>query len=334
VSVKWAPVLVAGLLVVSCGGGSEGGSDDGVVETVSYGESSPLGRFFAGAAGQQAALSDFQRQAQELIQACMAKEGFEFAIAVPQVPESEQLRYDLTELEWTERYGYGISTSFESVIAAQGADPNTQIVLALGADEQEAWQSALLGQAIATGQVTDPSLMPPVSEQGCSGAAVSELGGTETVEGIGEFGVAYGDVFEELIADPAMVDASDGWSRCMAERGWDFGTQDDAVTYVSDEVDRATSSLGSELANLSADQLEALFEGSSIDPDDLPGFDRAALDAVREEEIEIALADLECYGEHVAAVFEPLRDAAEERLIEEYRPVLEGFRDLSSNSAD
>jgi hypothetical protein len=284
--------ITAMFLLASCGGGDGGNPADSVpdaADEVSFGQSSPIGAFFAGASGQQAAMSDFQRRAQELMRQCMLEEGFEFFVDVPPVPESEAVRYELTEREWTQRFGYGISTTFESIVAMQGADPNTQLVVAMSPEEQEAWQVALLGGALGRGEVTDPADVPPVEEQGCSGAAVVELGGQDAAEGIGEFSTAYGEQFEAMFNSPEMVAASDSWSGCMSERGWDFGSQEDAYAYVTDALDSATASLAAELENFDRDQLAALFEGSSIDPDNLPGFDRVELEAAQVEEIEIAL---------------------------------------------
>ena len=75
-------------------------------------------------------------------------------------------------------------------------------------------------------------------------------------------------------ADPRIVEAHDNWSKCMKEFGYDYEDDQDEIIEEYEE------------------RLEELTEGD--DPSTLTGARAAALRDLQAEEIEVALADLEC----------------------------------------
>lgn len=289
----------------------------------------PSGAYFIEDGGSDAAMREWQYSTQELIASCMKAEGFDFIPSVPEVPDMMSERSELSERAWTEVYGYGISTAFESLAQMQASDPNLAIMSDMDEVEQEVYMATLIGSDMASGDITDPADLPPLEEQGCAGQAVLASGGEALGEGLSEFNVAYGEAMERMQNNPAMSAAADEWSVCMTAEGYDFADQEDSYEYVSVQFEEATSSLQSELEHLSDAELAALFDGTDTDTANLPGFDPESLQEVQREEIEIALADLDCYELHVATVFEPLRDEIENGLILEYSTQLEAVRDLT-----
>ncbi len=317
------------MLFAGCGGAASTADVKGTDDSVSYAESSPLGAYFIEDGGSDAAMREWQYSTQELIASCMKAEGFDFVPSVAEVPDMMSERSELSERAWTEAYGYGISTAFESLTQMQAADPNLAIMSAMDEVEQEIYIATLIGSDMASGDIVDPAELPPLEEQGCAGQAVLSNGGEALGEGLNEFNVAYGEAMEQVQDNPAMVAAADKWSVCMSGEGYDFADQEDSYEYVSVQFDEATSSLQSELDHLSDAELSALFDGTDTNIANLPGFDPEDLKAVQKEEIEIALADLDCYELYVAEVFEPLRDEIENGLILEYSNQLDAVRDLT-----
>ena len=60
----------------------------------------------------------------------------------------------------------------------------------------------------------------------------------------------------------------------------------------------------------------------------LPGLDVDALRALQDEELATALADLDCYDAHVRDVYEPLRNAFETELMDEFGDELDALRSI------
>ncbi len=290
--------------------------------------SSPIGAFFDG--GFDEALADYTVRVEETIVLCMAAQGFEFAVSdTGRVSEIEQRQNELTTREWTGEYGFGISTSFDSIAANQTADPNTAIFLGMSVSERELWAETLTGGdlALAAGDFGSR----PLEDQGCIGQALIETGGQEALEGLSEFGAIYEEGQAALLDRREMVDAVDAWARCMSEAGFpNYGALDEPEDTIADRFDEVIAPLSAALEQLTDEQGQALISGESFDIANLPDLDVEALRSLQADEITLALADLDCYEAEVQAVYEPLRDDFERGLLTEYADEFDALKNIGS----
>lgn len=288
--------------------------------------SSPIGAFFDG--GFDDALAEYRLQVEEKILLCMAEQGFEFAVGDNRgANEVERQQNELTTREWTARYGYGISTSFDSIARDQTTDPNAAIVLQLSAAERELWFDTLSGGSLTLGGGNLGSR--PLEEQGCIGQAVIDTGGQEAIEGLTDFGSVYDEGLDALFDRRDMIDAVDAWSRCMSEAGYPDLTELDAPEDdIRSQYREVIAPVQAALVDLPPEQGQALISGESFDLADLPDLDLDALRALQDDELLVATADLDCYEANVQAVYEPLRDEFENGLLEEYATEFEALKNI------
>lgn len=290
--------------------------------------SSPIGAFFADDGGFEVAISEYNARVDEGIAVCMAAQGFEY------VPSSittsnplQEAQNELTEREWTIEYGYGISTSFESLAALQATDPNSDIILSLTAAERDLWLETLLG----AGFETDTEGTRPLAEQGCIGATIIETGGAETIEGLDKVAVAYDEAEELVFNRSEMIDAVGEWSRCLSEAGLgSFRSLDDPEDRISSDLAVLLEPVEAAFDEIDPGEAQAVFAGDSVDVASIPGLDVDALRELQSRELTVALGDLECYDTHVRSVHTPLRDEFENGLLEEYSTELDSLRTIGN----
>jgi len=290
--------------------------------------SSPIGAFFNDGGGFEQSIADYTVKVEEQIVLCMAAEGFEFRQSTPQRSEIQRLQNELTRREWTERYGYGISTSFESLVQEQGGDPNAELFFSMQPGERDAWVSTLAGEnaSLGGGPLADDV---PLEEQGCIGEAIIGTGGQEVFEGLDQIGSSYEEGLEGINDQPEMINAIDAWSRCLGEAGFPNYSEPDAPQdEISTRLDELTVGLDAAIDDLSSEEGQALIEGDKIELDDLPGLDVDALRKLQDEELKLAVADLGCFEDHVADTFLPLRDAFERGLLDEYQSELTALKTI------
>jgi len=320
--------------------GDSGSSDEpeatgGAVEdgATPMAEESPLGAFFADDGGFEAAIAEYTVQVQESILVCMAAQGFEFAVSGANTNEVQARQNDLTQREWTAEFGYGISSSFDSIAGTQASDPNVTIFFNLSDSEREPWAFTLNGVGIAglTGGGGGPVANDrPLEEQGCIGQAIIETGGQDALEGLGDFGDIYDEGEQALFERREMIEVITAWSRCMSEAGFQFAGLDDPEDEVSERLEVITAPILPALGALSEEEGQAFFNGETIDAEKLPGLDIDALRELQKYEIDLALVDLDCYDAEVRDVYEPLRDDFERGLLEEYSDEFTAIRNLGS----
>lgn len=289
--------------------------------------SSPIGAFFAGDGGFEAAINEYTTRVEEAIVVCMAEQGFEFKPTGAQQNEVQERQNDLTVREWTEEYGYGISTSFDSIAQQQANDPNSEILFSLSASERDIWLQTLLGSSF-----DDPTAGEDgadLENQGCIGASIIETGGQGVIEGLEEFGEAY-EKGEAVIYDTnEMIVAVGDWTRCMSEAGFpDYSDLDSPEDDIGRQLDDITRPLDAALDELDPEEGRALVEGDVLDLESLPGLDVDALRALQETEKKTAITDLDCYEVHVRDVFEPLRNDFERGLMDTYGSELDALANI------
>lgn len=291
---------------------------------------SPLGAFFADDGGFQAALNEYTTRVEEVIVRCMAEQGFEFAPSGNQANEVQERQNELTERAWTLEYGYGISTSFDTIAQQQASDPNGAIIFSLGPEEREIWFQTLLGPDYESfgGPGGDG---PPLEEQGCIGQALIDTGGQGAIEGLETFGEAYDEGEEGLYDRNEMIVAVGDWTRCMSEAGFpELSELDDPENEIGDRLDVITAPLSEALDQLDPEEGQALIAGDTLELESLPGLDVEALRALQADELDVAIKDLDCYDTHVREIFEPLRDDFQRGLMEEFSTELDALKNIGS----
>lgn len=334
-----ALLVALALLSAGCGESTEGNADidtqssdlvptnpDEQSET-SMAASSPLTAFFIDEGGLQAAMMNYIVLVEEEVQLCMAADGFEYIRQDRSVPQTVEAANRLTRREWTKQYGYGIATEVRSFDPRDSEDPNTAILMQMTDSERELWVGALTGGQAEVG----PSGMDqrPLTEQGCVGQAFINTGGQGAFEGMQTLGTSLEDLETALLERREVVTAIDQWSRCLSERGYpEFGRLDEPEQYAREQVDDFEASVYAALPEITDEERAAWMRGEWGDED--PDFGAAGLPELQHEEIELALADLDCYETHVKAIYEPLRNDVEYALIDEHGDELSSVRELGS----
>jgi len=325
------------LIAAACGGGSSGDASSGDASSddaqgPSMAASSPIGAFFNEDGGFDEAIEEFSVKVEEGISICMAEQGFEFARTGNggfNDPATEA-QSELTIRQWTKEYGYGVSTSFESALNQNASDPNAEIVFGMGEEERNQWLFALTGQE-GFGGLQGGGQDIALEEQGCIGQSLIATGAEDVFEGLESFGNAYEEQEDALFDRREMVDAVDAWSRCLSEGGYDNYAEPDAPeAEILTRFQAILAPYQAELNSIDPDEGAAIFSGDSVDAADLPGLDIDALRTLQDDELATALADLDCYDEHVKDIYEPLRDDFERGLMTEYQTELDSLKNIGS----
>ncbi len=290
--------------------------------------SSPIGAFFAEDGGFQTALDEYRLRVEEGILVCMAEQGFEFAVTGEGGTNAvEEAQNELSERAWTSEFGYGISTSFDSVAQAQATNPNAEILFSMGPAEREAWTETLIGVGNDLGDLGNGAI--PLEERGCIGSSIIETGGQGPIDGLEDFGEAYAEREEAIFDTNDMIVAVGDWTQCMSEVGYpDYSELDAPESSIRDRLSVITAPIRPALDALEPGEGQALFDGDEVDLAKLPGLDLDALRSLQAEELTTALADLDCYDAHVRDVYEPLRDEFEIDLMNEFGEELDALRSI------
>lgn len=311
-------------------GGAEAAGGAGV-DGPSVAESSPIGAFFADDGGMEAAQAEYNVRVETEIAKCMAEQGFEYKPSgLDFRSEADRETSTLTLPAWVAKYGYGVSTSFDSTLAMQSTDPNTVYVQSLSVAEQMLWIQALAGEQ-GPPTTEEEFSSRPLDQQGCVGVAIKATGLDEVMDGLSDFEDAYQQAEEQLKDNPDVINAQDAWSRCMAEAGFPgYEGQDEPEQDFQERLGKLLAPAQKELSNLSPEEAQAVFTGEAVEADQVPGLDVTALRELQAEEIRTATQDLACYNTHMKDVYEPLRDALQNGLIEEHSEALNAIKNFGS----
>lgn len=261
-----------------------------------------------------------QREMEEAIAACMAEEGFEYvprdtAGMFSQVEDHP--RQQLSEEEFREQYGYGISTidPSEMMVAPDpDDDPNLQIQQEMDEAEREAYQMALHGEPREFDPDADPEDMV-FEPQGCQGEAMEEVQGGQMAV-FQELQSEFMELQQRIESDPRMVEALQDWQACMREAGYDYSERFEPQNELFERMN--------ELQQAAFEDVDP----TEVDPDDPPepDIDPDALEELQEDELAVAAAEGACTDEHLADIELEVRAEHEGRFIEEHREVLEEVR--------
>ncbi len=285
-----------------------------------------------------------EREMQEEIAECMAEEGFDYKPVIWEEefgfagPDDEE---ELTEEEWKLKYGYGIFAMMleemerwdeEGPPDEEFIDPNMEYMESLSESEREAYEKALWGDW--EGNQPEPQFdeegneiwaEPDWSEiGGCQNTVQQEYyGGNEEAwqELDKELQPAWEEFDQWVNTDARVVELTQAWSACMAEKGYDFENEEAIHEYlIGLEEDLWTQNEPPPDWEPTEEEIENMGPFG-------PGVDEADVQALADEELGIATADVECAGDMYEEIDE-IRKDYEGEFIEKHRDLLERQRDL------
>jgi hypothetical protein len=282
-------VLALALAVLITGCGGDGGGDNGEVAPIDE----QLGIDGDG-------ILERQGRAENLIRDCMEAKGFDY-VPVDPVAQRDALvgEAGLTEEEFEKEYGYGITTLYEQRREA-ATGPNEAIRNQLNEAERADYDQTLFGDdptatfdvAVDTGDFSRLG--------GCVKEATEEVfGGAEVLETLQ---TELDELDDRILEDTRMVAAVADWSECMRDKGFD------------------------DLAE--PEEVDAVLEAKLVEIVGTPGtvantsYDKAALDALQNEEVEMVTADIACEKEHITDVEEEVRVEEEQAFREQNADLL------------
>jgi hypothetical protein len=350
------------MVIAACGGGdadpeTAGDPDDGV-ETLSdffgYGEEDP-----------EAAEANYREQearVQESIRSCMAAVGFEYQ---PQNPPEGSFGFvdeEWDEEKWVREQGFGITTWYgnedafteTTVVGEEWVDPNQEMLDAMSDTERDAWYAALYGTEEEQMEDSYTEVDPETGEEytvsggfgaGCQGEAYEAEYGeqTENQDLWEELSPAMEAMYEQVQADPRIVELDQEWSACMAAAGYefesmtkmqetiyeDFQTRFDAIVgpnggYMDPFEGWSDAEIEAFFEEKTEEEVDAFFrEAEQTTNDDI---DMDALAALQQEEIDLAVADFECRDDYWE-VYQEISEEYEADFVAENRDVLEQIRE-------
>lgn len=264
---------IIGLVVAGCSG-DEGGS----TSSLDW-DDSPLAEYYnaLGAGADDSEFDTQMREQEELVAACMAKEGFEYT----PVDYSDNSGFvdlgdqDYETKEYAETQGYGIATGMNSEDPPFGEsefdDPNSTYTESLSEAELNAYYEALEGPMPA-----DDAELEEWEPTGCYAQASDEVfgaSGQDEDPRIAAIDEKISALYEEVESHDTVREIEADWAECMA----DSGHPDLAGKYAAYET--------------IYDKTDALWDPQTGE------IDAGQLEEVKQAEIELAVADWECADE-------------------------------------
>lgn len=334
---------------------SAGGSDD--AETLS--------EFFGWGDGSDPAATeaewrDQEVRIQESIRQCMAEQGFEYQ---PMLPPDDAFRVSTTEEsheEWVAEHGFGITTwygkeeEFRDNAAFDWVDPNQEMVDAMSESERQAWYEALYGTEEEQMEGTEVEIDDETGETiyvqtgygaGCQGKAYEEVYGdpAQTEELWEQLSPAFDEMYQRVEADPRIVEANQKWAACMQEAGYEVTTRNDMWETVYEDFQRRLDEIVGPnggfvdpMEGWTQEEIDAFFEEKTQEEIDAffeeaqkaarQNVDMEAVRALQQEEIDMAMKDLEC-AEGWDDLYMEVSAEYEADFIAENREILEQIRE-------
>ena len=271
------PLVGLAIVLALSGCGSSEGSPDG----------EPTGKEKALPGTKEFGLTEVQfvehiEDTQALIAECMAEAGFEYIPVDVKTIEAAQARMRMdpgyTRRTYKEKWGLGVTTRFDKPVRDTGLGPNLEIWQSLPESDREAYSRTLWGDSPDVDFVFAFDEEDFSDTEGCTREAVSQVFTEKQLKG------TYVNPKDVLVEnDPRIIEAQDRWTECMRDAGYDY--EDDQDVIIEEYEDRFAKLVGDD------------------DPTTLQGPRAAALRKLQQEEIEVALVDLECQLKHTDEVF-------------------------------
>ncbi|SJN12715.1 hypothetical protein FM113_15650 [Leucobacter sp. 7(1)] len=327
----WVPaaLAIAALALTGCSG------DSGKAESGAAYEEGPLGKYMSALWDDEAMTQEkFDAEnlkTEELVAACMTKEGFEYepntnSGGVVTMSEEDSEGPEWNSEEFAKEYGYGI-VDFPGGGAMAGpddeyVDPNQKYIDSLSESEQAAFYETLHGPGPTEEEMAameeGGSFTSDWTREGCYGAARHETqqdspGGMaayedpEFAELFESMNAVYETVYSEDKLNPEIEQTNRDWSDCMAEAGY------------PDLTDPMTAQNG-----LSEEYYAS--QGMGEDGGEIKEPTQKEKDAFQEREIEMATADFTCKKElKYEEKQQKVLFAAEQKFVDENKAALDAL---------
>lgn len=271
---------------------------------------------------------DEERRIEEAVALCMRERGWEY-IPVDYgysdggewTPEDEE--------KYVKEQGFGLvywylypdgDGSGDGIIIDDGwEDPNWDYVNSLSETEMTAYYEDLWGTEEENAQWMETEVDPETGEEysyqwrsgGCRGEAEVEIRGEDYFQQMGNdywerVTVFYDELQIRVEADPRIVELNKKWQQCMADRNYTFQSENDLYDWVYSDlqgrVEEVVPNMWNDpFAGWSDDEINAFYENATQEELDalwatpeLTDEQRSQLEALYEEEIDLALANWEC----------------------------------------
>ncbi|MEU8223035.1 hypothetical protein [Kribbella sp. NPDC048915] len=278
-----------------------------------------------------------QRKVEDATAACMKTAGFEYVAVPPEQGGKGKFSdaFDLPPDKFAEQYGYGISTIDWSKAGADDSDPNTKIRSALSPSAQKAYDKALNGPnatgngaVVIQGSGEDGPSTNNATDLGCRGKAVKQVYGEDGGRTLDfkKFESLFKDIQalqKRIESDQRVVDATSGWSDCMADAGHSgLKTINDPRQQIQKQLDELTGNKPPEKNGPSK---------TVIGPPSFDKVDAAKLAELRTSEIELAVADHKCKAKGYGDTYKLVQYEAEREFVDQHKAELEAYRDEMAN---
>lgn len=223
--------------------------------------------------------ADAAERAGELVQKCMARAGFEYAIpAVEPAGAPEDVR---TTPEWAGEYGFGVVSGFYDRLEVDGLyslnpEPNRTYLATLTSAEVGRFVATLYGTEAEAGQLQ--------TDRGCTGEAEDEA--FAAWNRLTEVMPNFAALAEERDTHPEWLKGRMLWQQCMAGAGYDYAEPESVAV----DVRRRMADLVREQFPDGNLPLAPTADGSFVaDPSVVP-----LLDELQEFEITVAVTNVGC----------------------------------------
>ncbi len=211
-----AVVVAMAMLAAACGGG--GGSPAGAAAPVNRPDH-PLERLLADLSTKLPS----ERSRIQGVDDCLTRAGFKSDLAA----ELAELRLSGEEVLTGDpaQVGYGISTPYDSpgerMLEQAGLFPRSRLRYweSLPPEEQGRYLDTLIGSG------TEPGCLGQLAESSDAGGSTDP-----DVAELVRLNEAWAGTLSNLEADPTVAGARAEWSRCLAERGYDYQTPGEIPT--------------------------------------------------------------------------------------------------------
>ncbi len=221
-------------------------------------------------------LVERSEQVEALIGQCMADAGFEYFpvdfSTIRDAMTSDKSAPGLSGSEFVEQYGFGITTQFDKpIVELSLGEQNRRVLENLGEADRVAYLRTLFGEHADATYAYGLEAEDLSRTGGCTRQAVEQLFTAD------ELSTSYFNPGDAIISqDPRALQAVEDWKACMIDGGIDTYSHPDDV---EDDFQR---------------RLDALTEAAGVGPEELAGADRAALQALQEEELRVAAVFVHC----------------------------------------
>lgn len=354
-------LTILAMIAAGCGTGADpeasgdaADSGESLSDFFGYGEEDP-----------EAAEANYRAQearVQESIRSCMAAAGFEYQPMNPPEGSFGFVDDEWDEEEWVREQGFGITTWYgnedefteTTVGGEEWVDPNQEMLDAMSDSERDAWYAALYGTEEEQMEGSYTEVDPETGEEytvmeghgaGCQGEAyTAEYGEQSQNEDLWEeLSPAMDAMYQQVQADPRIVELNEGWSSCMASAGYEFESMEKMhETIYEDLQTRFDAIVGpgggfrDPFEGWSEAEIEAFFEEKTEEEIDAffreaeqstrDDIDMDALAELQQEEIDLAVADFEC-RDNYWEVYQEVSEEYEADFIAANREILEQIKE-------